>query len=207
MKNILSYLMLLFLIVSCKEKKIKLNTVVNYKVVSKSVLLKGWKTYNYNDVKINIPSNWKPNDIKDALLYTSLNKDGNDFYYVILNYNTSQINSINYLKEIFKEVSTKDLKFKYSLKKIAFKNTNKCYYLELFTNENNVKYKIYSLIYEEGNQIYDFSYKTLDDKKMNAQNYQTFFTILFSFEYKYDNIIDSEKFIIDDAKILKYEDL
>ena len=42
---------------------------------------------------------------------------------------------------------------------------------------------------------------------MNAQNYQTFFTVLFSFEYKYDNIVDAEKFIIDDAKILKYEDL
>lgn len=207
MKNILSYLILLFLVVSCNDKKPKLNTVVNNKVVSNSVLLKGWKTYSYNDVRVNIPSNWKPNEIKDALLYTSLNKDGNDFYYVVLNYNTSQIKSINYLKEIFKEVSKKDLKFNYNLKKIAFKNTNKCYYLELFTNEDNVKYKIYSLIYEVGNQIYDFSYKTLDDNKMNAQNYQTFFTVLFSFEYKYDNIIDAEKFIIDDAKILKYEDL
>ena len=121
MKNILSYLILLSLVVSCNEKKPKLNPVVNNKVVSNSELLKGWKTYSYNDVKVNIPSNWKPNEIKDALLYTSLNKDGNDFYYVVLNYNTSQIKSTNYLKEIFKEVSKKDIKFNYSLKNLLLK--------------------------------------------------------------------------------------
>jgi hypothetical protein len=125
----------------------------------------------------------------------------------VLNHNTSEISTHDYLKEVFKEVSKKDLKFSYNLKKIDFKNTNKCYYLELFTNEGNVKYKIYSLVYEVGNQIYDFSYKTLDDKKENAKNYQTFYSVLFSFEYKYDNIIDAEKFIIDKAKILRYEDL
>ena len=42
---------------------------------------------------------------------------------------------------------------------------------------------------------------------MNAKNYQTFYSVAFSFEYEYDNIVDGEKFIIDDAKIIKYEDL
>lgn len=207
MKNILSYLILLFLVVSCNDKKSKSSTMSNNQVVSNNELLKGWKTYSYNDIIVNIPSDWKLTEIKNALLYASLNKKGNDCYYVVLNYNTSQIKSNDYIKEIFKEVSKKDLKFNYNLKEISFKNTNKCYYLELFVNENNVKYKIYSLVYEVGNQIYDFSYKTLDDKKTNAKNYQTFFTLLFSFEYKYDNIIDAEEFIIDNSKVLKYEDL
>lgn len=208
MKNILSCFIMLILFVNCNDNKLKpISKENNNKVVGNNQLLAGWKIYETKDVKINIPSIWKPETIKDALFYTPINKGKNDFYYVILNYNTSQINSKDYLKEVFKEISKKDSNFNYNLKKISFKNTNQCYYLELFTNEGNFKYKIYTLIYEVGNQIYDFSYKTLDDKKENAKNYQTFYSVLFSFEFKYDNVVDGEKFVIDDTKTLKYEDL
>lgn len=204
MKKYIRYLIIFLLFANCNDKT---KTIpVKNKVVSNNELLAGWKTFEDTNIKVNIPSKWKPTTIDDALFYVPIDKD-KDIYYVVLNYNISQINTRDYLKKVFEEVEKKDSKFSYILKKINFKNTNNCYYFELFSNESNVRYKIYSLIYEVGNQIYDFSYKTLDTKKTNDKNYQTFYTVLFSFEYQYDNIVDGEKFIIDNAKVLKYEDL
>jgi hypothetical protein len=201
---IYTVLLICVISISCNDKKTKSN--IDKKVVGKNILLKGWKEYNSDKIKINLPNYWNPISIDKALLYVPIS-DKFDIYFVVLRYTTKQIKSNDYIKKIFDEVSKKDLKFNYNLKKIYFKNTNTCYYLEFFTKEGNIEYKIYSVIYEFDNQIYDFSFKTLNDEKMNIKNYQTFFSVIFSFEYRYDNIIDAEKFIIDKEEVLKYENL
>ena len=208
MKKNIFWLIILSVIISCKDTKKDEELIKNNdKVVNNNQLLKGWCVFAEDSIKVNLPSNWKPKKIKDALLYVPLDNNNKDLYYVILNYNTTKINCKDYIKETFNQVSKKDLKFNYILKKIDLQNINECYIMEFYTVENKIKYKIFSLIYQEGNQLYDFSYKTLDVKKNNIKNYQTFYSVLFSFEYNYDNIIDSQKIIVKNEKELKYEDL
>ena len=206
MKNIFIYLVLVFTFICCKnEKNEKMKNSLN--IVSNEKLLKGWKTFDNDSIKVNIPSNWKSKKVKDVLLYFPLNEDNANLYFVALKTDISITDVKNYLKEIFNQMSIKDKKFNYTFTKFNLKNDTSFYTIDFYSKEKGINYKSYCLIYEIGNQIYDFSYKTLDDKKMNNKNYQTFYTVVFSFEYKYDNIIDGENFIINDTKTLKYEDL
>jgi hypothetical protein len=79
--------------------------------------------------------------------------------------------------------------------------------LTIFTKEKNRNYIAYSLIYQPENIIYDFAFKTLDDEKQNEVNYRKFLLIVQSFEDNNDMIIDGSKFIVNDEKELKFEDL
>ncbi len=207
MKNIFIYLVLVFILNSCKDEKKEIVGSNKLKVVSNEKLLKGWRTLDIDSIKVNIPSSWEPQKLNDVLLYFPLNDNKANMYFIALKTDISVTNVKNYLKEVFKQMEIKDKKFTYLLTKINLKNNTSFYIIDFYSKEKGINYKSYCLIYEIGNQIYDFSYKTLDDTKTNAKNYQTFYTVLFSFEYKYDNIIAAEKFIINDTKILRYEDL
>lgn len=206
MRKFLLYILLFFIIQGCKDDKSKPNLNNKYRVVGNNELLKGWKTYSNDSIKVNIPSEWKPKSIKEALLYIPIDSKLNLFY-VILNYSESKITCRNYIKEALKQFSKNNRNSTYILKKVSLKNTREFFILELYTEEKNVKYKIYSLIYDTGTEIYDFSYRTIYDKKMNDKNYQTFYSVLFSFEMKYDNVFDGNKIIIDNYKLIKYQDL
>ena len=59
------------------------------------------------------------------------------------------------------------------------------------------------MLYEKDNYIYDFTYTSLDNEKYNNIHYKNFYEVLFSFEYKQDNIIDSEQFKVKKDTILK----
>lgn len=206
MRNFLFYLLLSLIVFACKDDKPNPNSSQKYRVVGNNELLKGWKTYSNDSIKVNMPSDWKPKNIKQALLYVPIDNK-HDLFYVILNYSQSKITCRNYIKEALKQFSKKNRNSTYVLKRVSLKNTRELYIIELFTKEKNIKYKIYSLVYDTGNEIYDFSYKTIDDKKMNDKNYQTFYSVLFSFEMKYDNVFDANKIIIDNYKLIKYQDL
>lgn len=208
MKPYTFYFLLLIIFFSCKNNEGEINSIISKdREIVSGELPRGYKTYLSDSVSVNIPSNWKPTKIKDALFYVPLNVKEQDMYYVVLKYDISKINIKSYLKEIFKQLSEKNSTFNYSLKKYNFKNTGSCYYLEIYTNENNIKYKVYSIIYESGSKIYDFSFKTLDLKNKNVKNYRVFYNILFSFKLNQSNIIDAEKFIIDNEEVLEYKDL
>ncbi len=199
------FLLLLF---SCKNNDAEINSIISKdREIVNGELPRGWQTYTDDSINVNIPPNWKPTKIADAIFYVPLRVKEQDLYYVVLNYDIAKISFKDYLKEIFKQLSDKNAKFDYSLKKYNFKNASSCYYLEIYTNENNVKYKAYSIIYEFENKIYDFSYKTLDVKNRNIKNYRIFYNVLFSFELNHTNIIDADKFIIDNEEVVKYEDL
>lgn len=206
MKKIFICLIILLMFCGCKdEKNEKMNSKTN--IVSNKVLLKGWKVFTNDTMTVNIPSSWKPKKAMNTLLYVPLDKNKADLYYVILKTDISIINVRDYLKEIFKQMSQKDKDFTYLVKKINLKNATSFYTIDLYSKEENIKYKAYCLIYQKDNVIYDFSYKCLNDEKTNIKNYRIFYNVLFSFEYKYDHIIDSEKFIVDNEELIKYEDL
>ncbi|MBS7787089.1 hypothetical protein KIH23_07245 [Flavobacterium sp. CYK-55] len=181
----------------------------NFPIVSKNKLLVGWKTLSNDSVKVNIPKGWKPKKVEGLLLYIPLEKDNVKMYYVILKTDVKKISLKGYLKEIFKQVYNKNKDLKYFLKEFTFKDKSKCYSLELFTKEANIDYKIYSLIYLRNDQIYDFSYKILNDENQEAylDGYRTFYNVAFSFSYKNENIINGEEFVIKDEKDILYDDL
>jgi hypothetical protein len=205
MKKKLYWIILIIAFLGCKKDENSLSPKHEEKIVDNSQLLKGWKSFAQDSLKVNIPNTWNPKKIKDALFYVPLRSD--DLYYVILKYNTQRIKTKDYVKGSFDEVAKKDPKFNYILKKIDLQNTNECYIIEFFSIEKQIKYKIYSLIYQQGNQLFDFSYKTFDNQNDNAKNYQTFYTVALSFEYNYDNIFDGIKLMVENEKELHYEDL
>lgn len=194
---------LILLLNSCKDK---VHNDKSYEVVSKESMLKNWKKFEKGNINLNIPKEWIPQENKDALVYIPIDKH-NDLYYVILKYQESQISIKDYLKEIFKQLTSKNESFKYRLKEVTFQNTKKCYIIEFDTSFKGIDYKTYTLVYSENGYLYDFSYKSLKEDKGKDNGYQTFFTVLFSFVEDYNNIIDSEKFIVVDEKILKIEDI
>lgn len=176
-------------------------------IVEKSKLLKGWKTFEDEKIKVNIPESWHPKTVDDLLLYVPVSKDNSNLYYAILRHDATKMGYKDYIKEVFRQVSTKDSTFTYYIREVKFENDNKCYALQFFTNEDGIKYKTYSLIYESGNQLYDFSYKTINDELTNSESYNTFYTVLFSFEVDYDNVIDGESFLVRNDTLIKYSDL
>jgi hypothetical protein len=203
MKNIFIFLAILFTIVSCKDEKI----TNDLNIVNGKKLLQGWKKFENDTIKVHIPSNWKSQKEEGVLLYFPLNKGNANLYYVILKTDISIVSVKNYIKEIFRQIALKDKNFTYLLTKINFEN-NACFYtIDFYTKEKGITYKAYCLIYQKRNMIYDFSYKCFNNEETNIDNYRIFYNTLFSFEFKHDNIVDSENFIIKNEEIIKYEDL
>ncbi|MGH2666532.1 hypothetical protein [Flavobacterium sp.] len=205
MRNFLFYFVF-FTILGCKNDNTKPSLNNKNRVVGKNELLKGWRTYSNDSIAVNLPSDWKPQHMKNAPLFVPIDYKLNLFY-AILSYDASKISCKKYIKEGLKEFSKKNKNSKYVLKKLNLKSTRDCYILELYSSENNIHNKLYSLIYDNGSRIYDFTYKTIDHKKMNDKNYQTFYSVLFSFEIKYDNVFDGSKIIILNEKNMSYKDL
>ena len=206
MKKIFICLAILCVLVSCKkEKREKMNDSLN--IVSNKELLKGWKVFANDSVKINIPNNWKTQKVNNVLLYVPLDKNKANLYFAILKTDTTVVNVKNYLKEVFKQMSEKDNKFSYLLTKVTFENGTNCYKLDIYINVKGIKYKVYCLLYQKNNLIYDFSYKCLNNEETNIDNYRIFYNALFSFKYKDSIIIDSENFIVKNEEVMKYEDL
>ena len=199
------YVLLVSILICCRDNKSE-SVKSKYNIVSDQELLGGWKTFVDDSIKVNLPLNWKPKSVDDLLLYVPLDKNNNS-YFVILKNDNLKIRYKNYLKEIFRQVSQKDKEFNYLIRKVYFEGNKNCYTLELFTDERGEKYITYCFIYQKGNNIYDFSYKTINNEDSNIENYRIFYNVIFSFKFKNNLIIDSEDFIVKDEEILKYEDL
>ena len=168
-----------------------------------------WKQFENDSVRLKIPYGWKVKFSKDAWLYFPSASDNNKLYYSVIKYDVAKINmnSRDYIIEAFKQVSDKIDNFHYILKEVSFKNNTHCYILTIFSEEKGVNYVTYDLVYQPENLLYDFTFKTIDDKDFNEINYRQFLLILQSFEYNNENIIDGSKFIIDKERELKFEEL
>ena len=206
MKKILIYLSLTFMFISCNKNKNEL-TIRKPDIVSDKELLQGWKTYVNDSIKVNIPVNWRPLQKDNLLFYVPLDQGKADLYYVVLKTDTAIVSLDNYLREIIIQMSEKDKNFSYQITKINFKNGISLHRVDLYSNEKNIKYKAYCLIYQKDNIIYDFSFKCINDEKSNIDNYKIFSNVLCSFRYKNDLIIDSESYIIKNEEIIKYDNL
>jgi len=194
---------LFYILLGCKNNKD--NELKD--IVSSKELLDNWKVFKNDSITVNIPSSWTPKEEKDLLLYIPLDSNNIKSYFAILKNSTSQISYKDYLKEIFKQVSQKDKKFTYLIKKIEFTNDSFCHTIELFVEEDGIKYKIYSLLYLKNNQIYDFSYKAINEENKNINNYKIFYTLIFSLKYYDKFIIDGENFIIKEQSIIEYDEI
>ena len=211
------FLLLLVFIVfnSCKKNEnieTKMSTKNNlWEIRNKDAqpVIVEWEQYQNDTVKIKTPIGWRFKKSKDAWIFFSFDKNHPKLYFAISKYNVAEVklNSESYLIEGFKQISNKIDKFRYILKKLSFANGTDCYLLTIFTKEKNLNYITYSLIYQPENIIYDFAFKTLDDEKQNEVNYRKFLLIVQSFEDNNDMIIDGSKFIVNDEKELKFEDL
>ncbi len=167
----------------------------------------GWKLYFDEKVKVFLPSDWIPKKKDDMLLLVPIDKRLN-LYYAVMEYDVSKVISTKgYLKEIFKQISKDTKDFHYSLRKISFTNNEVCYILEFYTTENKHRYKTYNVIYPKLNKIYDFGFRTINDDYTNPTNQETFYSVLVTLEHNNQNVIDSEKFIVENAEEITYEDL
>lgn len=168
-----------------------------------------WKQFENDSARLKIPNDWKVKSSEDAWLYFPTASDNAKLYYSVIKYDVAKINmnSRDYMIEAFKQVSDKIDNFHYILKELSFKNGTHCYILTIFTKEKGVNYITYDLVYQPENLLFDFTFKTIDDKEFNEINYRKFLFILQSFEFNNDKIIDGSKFIIDEEKEIKFEEL
>ncbi len=174
----------------------------------KPIIIK-WNQYQNDTIKIKTPIDWRVMNSKEAWLLFSYAKENPKLYFSIMKYNIDEINlnSDKYMVEIFNQISAKTDNFRYILKKLNFSNGTHCYMLTIFTKEKNQDYITYDLIYQPKKIIYDFAFKTLNNEKNNEINYRKFLLIVESFEFKNEKIIDDSKFIINQEKRMKFEDL
>ncbi|GEM54985.1 hypothetical protein B0A58_11380 [Flavobacterium branchiophilum NBRC 15030 = ATCC 35035] len=169
-----------------------------------------WKSYQDSKVKTSIPVNWKPTKEEGVLFYVPYSKENPELYYAVLSYDKKDlgISAKNYIKETFRQISIKNKKFKYFIRKYTFQQTSEDYYLiEVFTTENNIKYKTHLLIYDKGNSIYDFGYKTLDNPLMNYKNHLVFIEMFTTFRYKGNLVINTKERVLEEPELIKIDDL
>jgi hypothetical protein len=191
-----------------KEKGLKVGNWI-YEDNQKNEITIDWKTYNSAQVKTSLPSNWNPVKEKDLLLYVPYSKNNPALYYAVLKYDLSElkISLKDYVKETFRQISIKDKKFKYFIRRAKIDNKNTCYLLEIYTNENGIKYKTHILVYQKENLIYDFGYKILDKTSTNYKNHLIFFEILTTFRDGNNLVINTNANISTQSKLMKLEDL
>jgi hypothetical protein len=202
-----TYFILFFVFfISCKktdnfQEKKTINDRVNEQIPD------GWKIYTDGNIKAAIPSGWIPKKKLDMLFLVPIDKKLNIYYVVLQHKVTKEMSTKNYLREIIKQISEGTKEVNYSLRKIDFTNGNVCYLLEFFTTENNHKYKTYDLIYPKEKIVYDFGFKTIDDKNTNSINEKIFYNLLLTFKHRNKKVIDGENFIVKNAKEITYENL
>ena len=210
------FLLLIILIVlsACKKTENTEESATNkhfWEIKNKStypVIVK-WEQYQNDTIKIKIPIGWRIKKSNESWMFFPYEKNNPKLYFATNKYDVAivNLNAEKYLIEGFKQISNKIDEFHYVLKKLSFANGTDCYLLTIFTKEKNRNYLTYSLIYQPQNIIYDFAFKTIDDQKQNEVNYRKFLLIVQSFEFNNDKIIDGSKFIVNDEKELKFEDL
>ncbi|MCL9804652.1 hypothetical protein NAT51_03910 [Flavobacterium amniphilum] len=207
MRNSLLYFALFFAILGCRDEKPKPNLNKEDRVFSKNELLKGWRTYSKDSIEVNIPSTWLPESRENTLLYIPIDVD-KDLFYVIERVGPSEISCRNYIKLLLKQFTAESKNPKYFLRKLNLKNKRDCFRVELYADgNNNVRHKFYNFLYDTGSEVYHFGYKTVDDKKMNHKNYQTFYSVLLSFVIQHDNVFDGDKIRVEGEQDMGYEDL
>ena len=216
MKNKLFFLFIALIVFNaCKKaENIETNTSSNnhfWEIKSQDArpVIVDWEQYENDTIKIKTPIGWRIKKSTDSWIFFPYDKKNPKLYFAITKYNVAEVNlnAKSYLIEGFKQISDKIDEFHYILKKLSFANGTECYLLTIFTKEKNRNYITYSLIYQPENFIYDFAFKTLNNQKDNEVNYRKFLLIAQSFEDDKNMIIDGSKFIINEEKVLKFEDL
>lgn len=207
MRKIVICLIIVCVFSNCKRDKEEKPKNRFNNIVSDKVLLKGWKNFANDSIKINIPNSWNPKEVKNVLFYIPLNKNKADLYYVILKTSSKIISFENYLKESVKQVLEKNKEINYLITKINFKDNTNCYTIDLYTKEKGINYKTHTILYKKDEFIYDFSYKYLNEENTNIENYRIIYNASLSFNYKGNLIIDSKNFIFKSEEVIKYEDL
>src|SRR3972149_8625259 len=176
---------------------------VNKFKLRKGKTLKDWNCHEIEDNNICIPSTWKTIEQNKVYYFTYLDNNNDNTYFTILRYNASveNIDSKEYLKETYLQLINDTLEkgMSYTVKRLIFKN-KESYYCEYYTKIDNISYITYSMIFNQGDFLYDISLKA--EKDVASTNYYDVFQdILYNFRIK-GNQFFSEKDKLKEIQII-----
>jgi hypothetical protein len=167
---------------------------VNKFKLRKGNTIKDWNCHEIEDNNICIPSTWKTIEQNKVYYFTYLDNNNDNTYFTILRYDVSVDNfdSKKYLKETYLQLVSDTLEkgMSYTVKRLIFKN-KESYYCEYYTKIDDISYITYSMIFNQGDFLYDISLKA--EKDVDSTNYYDVFQdILYNFRIK-GNQFFSEK--------------
>lgn len=172
--NQVKYILLICLIVGCKNSSNKHNLPID----------KNWNCTSIDNDKICVPSDWKLVQQSKLLFFSYLNNSDTNTFFTVLKYNktVSGLNVHSYLKTYYSELikDTVEKFIGFTTKELEMGNRNP-YYSEFYTRLNKKPYITYSMVFENDNNLYEFSLKSDSAHFMNYQT--TFRDVLFNYQH------------------------
>ncbi len=176
---------------------------VNKFKLRKGNTIKDWNCHEIEGNNICIPSTWKTIEQNKVYYFTYLDNNNDNTYFTILRYDVSVDNfdSKKYLKETYLQLVNDTLEkgMSYTVKRLIFKN-KESYYCEYYTKIDNISYITYSMIFNQGDFLYDISLKAEKDV-VSTNYYDVFQDILYNFRIK-GNQFFSEKDKLKEIQII-----
>ena len=131
-----------------------------------------WGIYQNDLIKINYPKNWIIEKSENYLFYSITDRETKDFFLINRhNKNEHSINLDDYLSEAVSELSlmTNEKVVNYVCVKLEYEKRN-AYYLRFNTENDNDKWSYYTFYTEDGDFIYDSTFKVSgESKKLNKE--------------------------------------
>jgi len=192
--NRIKYILLIFLILGCKNSSNKNSLQDN----------KSWNCTSIDNEKVCIPLDWKLLHQSKFLFFSYLNNSDTNTFFTVLKYNkaVSGLNVHDYLKTYYSALikDTVESFTGFTTKELIMENRNS-YYSEFYTRLNKKPYITYSMVFENDNNLYEF---TLKSDSAHFMNYKaTFSTVLFNYQHNNKSIFSSK----DKIKAVKIIDI